>query len=220
MLRRGSHRATIITDAVDAPAPRQQETGWLEQWKRRRVAAATVVDSGSTPVAIESIDIGPALTGPDLDADTIISIEQQIAIDRAEVAADFANRLQLCTDFKVLPRSGAGTFIKTGSASDTTRAECKSGPVRHFCSEYHLQHSTGYSWFKFDKQHIAALASFWCNRMQHFYDIFLSSGPGHIFTTAEIDGYEEPAEIVELSTTGPDHVVQRINQIRKMRPRR
>ena len=50
------------------------------------------------------------------------------------------------------------------------------GDASAWCLKYGLNRQASYSLMKFGEQAASALASFWCQRMQSFYDAFLESG--------------------------------------------
>ena len=60
----------------------------------------------------------------------------------------------------------------------------------------------------------------WCAKMQYFFDTWIAFAHKREFTDAEVDGFPEPADIVELRAQHPaEHIVERIDQIRNLRPR-
>ena len=74
---------------------------------------------------------------------------------------------------------------------------------------------------EWDPHELLALATLWCEKMEHLYGIYLSHGPGYSFTDADLDSFEEALEIAAILADNPRPIfVQRLARIRReVRPR-
>jgi len=79
-----------------------------------------------------------------------------------------------------------------------------------------------FAYSRYGEADAALLAQNWCDRMQHWYDIYVAADDvGYQFGAQDVESYEEPeaftAWAATLAPTAP--ASERLAQLRAMRPR-
>ena len=209
--KRGYHRAEYNDDVFDL----------LNQ----RIGSAAKESSKSSPTlpadkpikSSSSLPLRTCLDADDLTDEMRSQIDEQIRKDREEFASPITEHYD---DFRVSTRSGENTFLRTGKASDFIRAQFKNNKAKLFSVSYHLNQTCDFSIVFYNSHDTSVLAKFWCHKMHFLFDIVKSRGKGHLFTPAELAGYQEPEEIDLILAHAPSKAfVDRVALIRAIAPR-
>ena len=124
-------------------------------------------------------------------------------------------------DFVPVIRGGNWTQEHKNTVTDCIAGQAASPLVEAWCRKYGLNMSSSYSFNKYG--HIAAsvLATAWCHRMQHFWDIYKRQRlANYQFTQADVDSYQEELSFVEFQIALPveSPAYPRVDQLKILRP--
>lgn len=109
------------------------------------------------------------------------------------------------SDFRICIRGGKWTAANVGVAFDSVRGQASGAEPARFCRLFKLAKTATFSYKLYGDRVAEGLAQFWCERLQHFYTIFLSSGEGDAFTFCAEDIAAAPTSTVGLDDALEQH---------------
>ena len=212
--RAGHNRALVVTDIVDKPPPRPKADPFTHFRKRQKLAAGPAHEP-EAPAA----EAAEPVTVAALDADTLIELNAQLEIDRAEIEDAFAD--VNCANFVCGPRQTPKNVERCGHVTDSIRAKAESPGVTKFLKAYQMQQTVTFTVLNemYTREDIRMMACLWCSRMQYFFDVAVLRPGVYRFTAADIAGFVEPPRVLAHIAAGVNqHVQDRIDEIRAMAP--
>ena len=108
------------------------------------------------------------------------------------------------SQFRVSLRKDQNTYAATGRPYDGFRGESV-GEGIPFARKYFGQQTKTYATLLYGDEFASHLAGEWCRRMQHYYNIFASSGdPQYMFTEADNTFVSSDSQGIILNTMPVD----------------
>ena len=79
-------------------------------------------------------------------------------------------------------------------------AEAKRGVPREWCAKYGLSNSVSFALSLYTEEAALILADYWCERLQFWYDMWISSGgdPRYGYTNEEIASFQPSPEWIRF----------------------
>jgi hypothetical protein len=142
----------------------------------------------------------------------------------AELAAKrrlWENDANAGDDFEVKVRGGVHTKRARGVAADCSVGQAK-GDARLFCRAYGMNVMASYAYARYGEADATRLATEWCRRNQHYYDLYVGADDAaYAFTEADSGSYVEPEDFVKWADALPEGSVarERVEALRAVRPR-
>ena len=85
---------------------------------------------------------------------------------------------------------------------------------------YGLNQSSSFDLEIYGETDAVTLAVAWCDRMDYFYELWLGSRQGYVFTQSDIDAYEEGQGFKDVAATCGKQTAMRVRKIRAIKPTR
>lgn len=102
------------------------------------------------------------------------------------------------SDFRTSIRGGRWTATNVGVPFDSVRGQASGVEPARFCRLFKLTKTATFAYRLYGDRVAESLAQFWCERLQHFYTIFVSSGQGDAFVFCAEDIAAAPTSTVGL----------------------
>jgi hypothetical protein len=123
-------------------------------------------------------------------------------------------------DFRVSLLGGAWQKRVRGKAYDAFRGQALKGEAEDWCTSHGLQKTARFDVDTHGETTAAILAEAWCHRMQYFFSLHKEArSVQYVYCEADFANYEEPQALQELVPTLSGKSLQRVLQIRALRPR-
>ena len=144
---------------------------WLARFLKRQVAAegAESTRSGASGEGERPRSVNVDEVDEDVVMTAFADLEEQREIFRQGIelhGEEFATNVI----------GGAWTKANRGISGDRVKCWATSMEVKDFCKVYGLQLQISFTMKLYTHQGCTALATMWCKRMQHFYDVWSVQG--------------------------------------------
>ena len=150
-----------------------------------------------------------------LSPEDIESVFDALHLRRAEVAG--LEKESVAFTWTVL--GGKWTMEHKGVAYDSYRGQAVDKAGREWAAKYHLTASATFSLSKYGPDTCAVLVQFWCDKMNHYYNISQKHGLAHVFGEVDSSSFVEKADVLALIGHVPAAVELRVQALRAMCPR-
>ena len=155
----------------------------------------------------------------ELTEEQLEKVWDQLAKVREVVAADMEDLP--CYDFHATALGGKWLHEKEGRAFDCISATAKDGSIaQQFLVKYFPSKSARFDVPFYTLGQARCLASTWCLKMQHYFDIYDSAGnENYKFSEWDHQSFDEPPDFQELFDVLGGRQLARATQLRKLRPK-
>ena len=147
------------------------------------------------------------------------------SVDSAELAELFEMREKLdalhghaTVNFDWELRGSKWTLDHKGTAYDTVAARGKGEVVRNWCLANGFGREAHFAVSRFGEMRAVELATWWCAKMEYIYCAFLECR-GAALWKDKAAAWIEPIEMTEAAARAEGPLKQRLEQIRRIRPR-
>ena len=175
--------------------------------------------------AHEAIEKGGALLKDGSDAS---GSDEEVAMWSDEhVLALYAKRHELSSaadrdtpDFSWELRGGKWTLERKGVVYDCVAAKARAQDVADWCVAWSLPQSSSWSTLLYGEGPSVQLATAWCSRMQHYYDVHVERGFSRDFVFNEEHSLSWPCpdSLAALDASSRADMRRRVAQIRNLAP--
>ncbi len=108
-----------------------------------------------------------------------------------------------------------------GQADDTFIGKASTQVAKAWCEAIRVPQSARFAISLYGEFGANVLARAWCHRRQHYLDIFLDSGlPEYEYSKEDHESYVEPDDLQSLVPALEGKALQRVQQLRSIRPAR
>jgi hypothetical protein len=216
-------KAKAKAKASPTPVKHQASAVTAHPWLAELTATELGKKVPELPVPTSpAVKLGPAAAelANDMSADDLVNTAwDQLTQKRQEWAADSVPHGD---DFEIMLKGGG--WWRAGQSTsknfENIVAQAKAGNPVAFCKEYQLNKMASFSYFVYGENTAGTLASQWCCRMQHYYDIWLQRGKGYAFSEADRTSYKANPEWDKLVASLPvdGKVRKRVDTIAQISP--
>ena len=198
-LRRQTVSHSVSTNIAEAQA--QETEGRLAKKQKLRAT------EGDAP---KRLSVGEALP------EDVLQCWEELQTERDVWKA---REIEMVRDFKVSVLGGAWTKRALGRDFDAVKIAAGHAAAARWCELYGLQASARYDLQLYGRELAGALAHAWGHRMQFYYDLFVDSeADPFVYDPSVHEAYTEPEELAASFGVAGGRAVQRLEQIRAIRP--
>lgn len=179
------------------------------------VFAQQAAESNNPQKSSSSVEIVPP-AGESVDDDALETLFSELETKRQEYVeppghhGDFV--VTLLGGKWAMERKGVPFAAFQGKVKDNTLADS-------WCLNYSMQRTARFEISMYGEEVASTLAHGWCDRMQHFFQLWANSGQERYSYTAEdVAAYTEPPEVAKLTTILTGAALTRLSRIRTMKP--
>ena len=224
----GTPRQTSSTAAASLPNTLADRFPWLTQssttWSETmqpsgRGASSRSASGSQTSNTLEERSQGSApQQDQELTDQALEEVFTELEEKRQEWQVDGPRRGY---DFKTSLLGGAWLQATQGRAYDAFKAEARTPAAKSWCTGFGLPRSARYDVRLHGERAASVMSLAWAHRLQYFFDLWLSAGsdPGHTFSQAEVEAYQEPSDLDTLFQEAEGQTLARAQQIRALIPR-
>jgi hypothetical protein len=144
--------------------------------------AAAKAPPAAPPEEAEADEAAEEVAPPD-----VVAVGEELRLLREELGATAG--ADPFHDFYICVRGGAWTLENKGVAGDTCVGQARKGQPTEWARRYGLNVQASFAFSRYGREAAARLATEWCLRMQHFYDVWCAAGHQHVYTATELDSY-------------------------------
>ena len=198
------------TSTADLPSGH----GWM-----RKYANPGSAGSGGDPGDEDAGSAQPSARVSEMEVDEVHAAFAELEEQREELRQ--GQVIYAGADFKSNVLGGAWTKLNKAKAGDRVKVWAASKEAKEFSTQFFGERETSFSIRLYSMRGCNSCALLWSQRMQHFFDIYVSMGSGrYLFTADDLESAPTHVELPDpLDDMPQDHpAVHRLLQIIAMEP--